>query len=117
MAVESHEGKHALSVRLSANQVGHGFGLKKIHLTGQEGASGELAWIGGAGAGTQKSVCDGLGDSTPAMKMEFGGVLTGIAGRCGHPEHHPMIEGGGRFVSEPAQTRVARLREASCQKA
>ena len=114
-AVGLFEGHAALGFGFGVDQVGDAFGLEQVDFAVGEGAAGEFAGFGGAGAEGDQRVGDGGAHGTSAMEMEFGIGLAGNAGGRRKPEEQAPINrraGGG---SDGAQAGHAGWRQRACE--
>ena len=98
---------------LGGDEVGDGFGLSEVEASIEEGAAGEFAGAGGAGAQTEEGVEDALGHDGAAVDAEFDGILAGVGVGRAIEEKDGVIEGftfgaAERGVGEGAGGAVAR---------
>ncbi len=80
--VSAFEGLAALGFGFGGDEVGGGFGLEEVQFAVLEGAAGEFAGFGGAGAATDEGAGDGGEDGAAAVEGEFGAVFAGEAVWC-----------------------------------
>ena len=89
------------------HQVRDGLGLGKVQAAIEEGAQGEFARAGGAGAGGQQAVQHAAQGHRAAVAAEFGHVLAGVGAWAGHEEQQGLVDQLVVAVEDLHEVRVA----------
>ena len=102
-----------LRLGFGVDQVGHAFGLGQVQLAVLEGPPGELPGLGQPQAQAAQRPAERIHHGRAAVHVKLGGVLAGVAGRPGKPEHEGAVDLPPLAVEERPQRRMARLRQAA----
>ncbi len=68
-----------LGVAACGDERGDAFGFEEVEFAGAKGAEGELAGLGGSGAGVEGGLEDAFEERGVAGDLEFDGVVGGVA--------------------------------------
>ena len=113
LALELAQGLAALGFGFGIDEIGDGFGLEEVHAAVEEGAAGELAGLGRAGAEGDEGFGDLLDDGVAAVEEKLRAILAGIGRGRGKPEDEGVVERFAAWAAEAAEACAARRREAA----
>ena len=91
------------------HQVRDGLGLGQVQAAVEEGAEGEFARAGGAGAGGQQAVQYAAQGNRAAVAAQLGNVLAGVRAWTRHEEQQGLVDQLIVAVEDLHQVRIARF--------
>lgn len=104
----------ALAFRLGIDQIGNGFGLKKIQPTFLHRTFGELSWFSRSRAQISQSIRNAGNNGWSGVKVEFKPVFPSVRFWTWEPENYGMIQNFA-LMTKAAKAGASRFREGAAE--